>query len=115
MDVYPHEDEQYAGCDTAYQYVESLRPVFRFGALYDVAHDRVGDSIPDLTDHRDSTGQSGVHPYSVCQEYDKERVDDNKASSAEDLTYAVSEPAEKSVIRFSACDFFLHNVLPFST
>ena len=97
--------------DTRHHDVEALRPVFRPCPLANVAHDGVGDRVPDLADHGDRACQDRVHAESVRQEDKEERVDNNETSAPEDLSHSISQSAEEAVIWFSAADSLFHYFL----
>ena len=109
VDVDPHGHEGDGRGDAAHEDVEPFGAVFRAGPLAHVAHDGVGDGVPDLADHGDRAGERRVHAERVGQEDDEERVDDDEASAAEDLSDAVHESVEKAVARLSAADFLFHS------
>ena len=108
VDIDPHEHESEGRNNASHQNVEALRPIFRLGSLNNVAHDGIGYGIPDLADHGDRAGKSRVHTEGVRQEDDEECVDDDEASSAEDLSHAVNQSAEEAVTRLSAADSLFH-------
>ena len=71
-------------------------------------HKLVRDRIPDFSDHRDGPCQRRGHAERLGQENREERVDDDKASSTQELAHSVGVLAEESVAGFSAADLTFH-------
>ena len=60
-------------------------------SLSNIAHDRIRDRVPDLSNHRNGSCKRRIHAHGISKKYDEECVYDNKASSAEDLTHSIGQ------------------------